>query len=176
MQPPTKTRRAILLAKAEELNCVVPDDVTEFIAHNSRQNIRELEGALNKVVAYVDLTRRPIDLNWSTMVLADTLRRPERISVEQNHRNRLSLLYNVTGGHDQCSSRKALSLIRARWRCIWGAQRPMPLCHKSARNWGPRDHTTILHGPKEIRRWSIPTRSCAAIRWKSRPRSMSGRR
>ena len=36
-------------AKAEELNCYVPDKVIEFIAHNSRQNIRELEGALNKV-------------------------------------------------------------------------------------------------------------------------------
>ena len=50
IQPPEEeTRRAILLAKADELGCPVPDSVIEFIAHQVRQNIRELEGALNKV-------------------------------------------------------------------------------------------------------------------------------
>src|SRR5690606_3620162 len=95
-----------LLTKAEDLNYLVPDNVIEFIAHNSRQNIRELEGALNRVVAYSNLTGRPIDLELVNLALADSLRRPERISVEQII-DIVCRYYNVTPEAIVSSSRKS---------------------------------------------------------------------
>ena len=151
VQPPDEeTRRAILLAKAEELNCVVPADVIGFIAHNSRQNIRELEGALNKVVAYADLTQRPIDLELVNMALADTLRRPERISVEQII-DTVCRYYNVTPEAMISSSRKS-AIAHPRQVAMYLARTETDASlPQVGAQLGPRDHTTILHGAEKIR-------------------------
>ena len=150
VQPPDEeTRRAILLAKAEELNCYVPDKVIEFIAHNSRQNIRELEGALNKVVAYANLTGRPIDLDLVNMALADSLRRPERISVEQII-DTVARYYNVSGDVLISSSRKS-TIARPRQVVMYLARTETDASlPQIGAQLGPRDHTTVLHGYEKI--------------------------
>ena len=151
VQPPDEeTRRAILLAKAEELNCYVPDNVIEFIAHNSRQNIRELEGALNKAVAYANLTDRPIDLELVNMALADSLRRPERISVEQII-DIVCRYYNVTWDAITSSSRKS-TIAHPRQVAMYLARTETDASlPQIGAQMGPRDHTTILHGSEKIR-------------------------
>ena len=151
VQPPDEeTRRAILLAKAEDLNCYVPDDVIEFIAHNSRQNIRELEGALNKVVAYAHLTGRPIDLELVNLALADTLRRPERISVDQII-DIVCRYYNVTPEAITSSSRKS-TIAHPRQVAMYLARTETDASlPQIGAQMGPRDHTTILHGSEKIR-------------------------
>ena len=151
VQPPDEeTRRAILLAKAEDLNCFVPDDVIEFIAHNSRQNIRELEGALNKVVAYANLTNRRIDLDLVNMALADTLRRPERISVEQII-DIVCRYYNVTLDAITSSSRKS-TIAHPRQVAMYLARTETDASlPQIGAQMGPRDHTTILHGSEKIK-------------------------
>lgn len=150
VQPPDEeTRRAILLAKAEELNCFVPDNVLEFIAHNSRQNIRELEGALNKVVAYANLTGRPIDLDLVNLALADTLRRPERISVEQII-DIVCRYYNVTPEAMISSSRKS-GIAHPRQIAMYLARTETEASlPQIGAQLGPRDHTTVLHGYEKI--------------------------
>jgi chromosomal replication initiator protein len=150
VQPPDEeTRRAILLAKAEELNCYVPDNVIEFIAHNSRQNIRELEGALNKVVAFANLTGRPIDLDLVNMALADSLRRPERISVEQII-DTVGRYYNVSADALISSSRKG-PIARPRQVIMYLARTETDASlPQIGAQLGPRDHTTVLHGYEKI--------------------------
>lgn len=151
VQPPDEeTRRAILLAKAEEINSYVPANVIEFIAHNSRQNIRELEGALNKVAAYSNLTGRPIDLELVNLALADSLRRPERISVEQII-DIVCRYYNVTLDAIISSSRKS-TIAHPRQVAMYLARTETDASlPQIGSQMGPRDHTTILHGSEKIR-------------------------
>ncbi len=150
VQPPDEeTRRAILLAKAEEQNWYVPSEVIEFIAHNSRQNIRELEGALNKVVAYAGLTGQRIDMDLMNMALADTLRRPERISVEQVI-DIVCRYYNVTIEGIVSSSRKS-TIAHPRQVAMYLARTETDASlPQIGAMMGPRDHTTILHGYEKI--------------------------
>lgn len=151
VQPPDEeTRRAILLAKADDLNRYVPDEVTEFIAHNSRQNIRELEGALNKVIAYADLTDRPIDLELVNVALADTLRRSERISVEQII-DIVCRYYNVTADAIISSSRKSTIAHPRQVAMYLSRTETDASLPQIGAQLGPRDHTTVLHGAEKIK-------------------------
>jgi chromosomal replication initiator protein len=74
IQPPDyETRIAILRSKAERAGREVPDDILEMIAHQIQSNIRELEGALTRVLAYSDLTNQPLNLTLVQSALADML-------------------------------------------------------------------------------------------------------
>jgi len=78
-QPDFETRLAILRYKAERVNREVPNDVMEMIARRVQSNIRELEGALNRIVAFADLSGSPLNLRLAEMALADLL--PQRHNV-----------------------------------------------------------------------------------------------
>jgi len=72
IQPPDfETRLAILRAKAEGQSISVPPDVLEFIAHQVQQNVRELEGSLNRVIAYAELTRAPVNPELAAQAIRD---------------------------------------------------------------------------------------------------------
>jgi chromosomal replication initiator protein len=150
IQPPDEeTRQAILLAKADELGYPIPDHVIEFIAHQIRQNIRELEGALNKVVAYAQLTGEPIDQQLVNRALADSLRRAERISVDHII-NIVCRYYGVTPDGLTSSSRKStISLPRQITMYLARTETEASLPQIGARL-GNRDHTTVLHGYEKI--------------------------
>jgi chromosomal replication initiator protein len=150
IQPPDEeTRQAILLAKSEELGYPVPDHVIEFIAHQVRQNIRELEGALNKVVAYAQLTGANIDQHLVNRALADTLRRAERITVE-HILDTVCRYYSVTPEALAGSSRKsAISQPRQVAMYLSRTETEASLPQIGIRL-GNRDHTTILHGYEKI--------------------------
>lgn len=150
IQPPDEeTRQAILWAKAEELNYPVPDYVIEFIAHQVRQNIRELEGALNKVVAFAQLTGEPIDQMLVNRALADTLRRAERISVEQII-DVVCRYYGVSPEALSSSSRKSnIAYPRQVAMYLSRTETEASLLQVGAQL-GNRDHTTVLHGYEKI--------------------------
>src|ERR687894_206896 len=72
VQPPDlETRTAILRAKGESLNVDMPDDVVDFIAHRIQSNIRELEGSLNRVIAFANLNRQPISVDVAASALSE---------------------------------------------------------------------------------------------------------
>jgi chromosomal replication initiator protein len=71
--PDAEMRAAILHSKADESGMDVPQSVIEVIAQHFRNNIRELEGALNRVIAYAQLTGQPIDMKLVNMALADQI-------------------------------------------------------------------------------------------------------
>ena len=147
--PEEETRRAILLAKADELGCPVPAGVIEFIAHQVRQNIRELEGALNKVIAYAQLTGAPIDQTLVNRALADTLRRAERVTVDQII-DVIGRYYNVTYEALSSSSRKSTIAYPRQVAMYLARTETEASLPQIGVLLGNRDHTTILHGYEKI--------------------------
>jgi chromosomal replication initiator protein len=147
--PDEETRQAILMAKSEELGYLIPEYVIEFIAHEVRSNIRELEGALNKVVAYAHLTGEPVDQEMVMTALADTLRRTERVGVSEI----IDVVCRYYGVHPDAmsgSSRKnAISQPRqvAMFLARTETDASLP---QIGNHLGNRDHSTVLHGYDKI--------------------------
>ncbi|MFQ5408453.1 MAG: chromosomal replication initiator protein DnaA [Anaerolineales bacterium] len=151
IQPPDmETRHAILQAKADELHYQVPADVHELIARRVQSNIRELEGALNRVVAFAQILGHQLDLDTAAAALADTL--PNRESLTPDHIiDSVADYYNVTvdalRGRDRSRDvalprQMAMHLIREE------TKESLPQIGAAL---GGRDHTTIMYGCDKIR-------------------------
>lgn len=147
--PDVETRMAILRTKAETLTVVVPDAVIEMVAHQVRHNIRELEGALNKVVAYAQLTNSPINQQLTDMALADLIHRQEKVSVEQVM-EAVCKHYQVSMEGLRGSSRsRAISFPRQMVMYLARTETDASFPHIGA-HLGKRDHTTIMHGHDKV--------------------------
>ncbi|MEN6541307.1 chromosomal replication initiator protein DnaA [Parvibaculum sp.] len=148
-------RLGILQAKAEEMASrngpvTIPDGVLEFLAHRIVSNVRELEGALKRVVAYASLVGRPITLDMSQDVLRDLLRCNDRkITIEEIQR-RVAEYYNVRLA-DMLSARRARAVARPRQVAMYLSKqlttRSLP---EIGRKFGGRDHTTVIHAVRKI--------------------------
>jgi len=152
MQPPDlETRIAILQTKAEEQKTGAPPEVLNFIARRIQKNIRELEGALNRVMAYARLTKSPLTVDLATQALAD-------ISSDAHKRtltpavilNAVATFFTLPPEtlqgkrRDKPSSQArqiAMYLLREELQCSWT---------QIGRELGGRDHSTILHGYHNI--------------------------
>lgn len=147
--PDIEMRKAILQSKADDLSVFVPDNVTEFIAHRVRKNIRELEGALNKVMAYAQLTGQSVDMDIVNMALSDLVDHRDKVTVDQvvaavcRH-------YKVSEDAISSSSRsRAVSYPRQVAMYLARTETDASLPQIGARL-GNRDHTTILYGYEKI--------------------------
>ncbi|HEX7775212.1 MAG TPA: chromosomal replication initiator protein DnaA [Parvibaculum sp.] len=148
-------RLGILQAKAEEMlgrngPIVMPAGVLEFLAHRIVSNVRELEGALKRVVAYASLVGRPITLEMSQDVLRDLLRCNDRkVTIEEIQR-RVAEYYNVRLA-DMLSARRARAVARPRQVAMYLSKqlttRSLP---EIGRKFGGRDHTTVIHAVRKI--------------------------
>src|SRR5690606_5655370 len=147
--PDAEMRSAILHAKAEEHGVYVPEAVVELISHHFRNNIRELEGALNKVIAYSRLTGNPINMELVSVALADQMRAPVQVTVEQ--------VIAAVVNYYRLSVDRLLSPSRSR-SVAFPRQVAMYLARTETdasfpqigSQLGNRDHTTILHGHDKI--------------------------
>jgi len=143
-------RLGILQTKAESMKVKVPKDVMEFLAFKITSNVRELEGALNRIVAHVTLVGRDITLDTTQDVLRDLLRsNDKRLSIEDIQK-RVCEFFNVKMS-DLLSSRRASNIARPRQVAMYLSK---ILTSKSlpeiGRNFSGRDHTTVLHAVKKI--------------------------
>jgi len=144
-------RLGILQAKAEEfVGSRVPDKVLEFLAHKITSNVRELEGALNRVVAHSTLIGRPLTLDSAQEVLHDLLRvHNRRVTIEEIQK-RVSDYYNIRVA-EMSSARRAQMVARPRQVAMYLAKqltsRSLP---EIGRKFGNRDHTTVMHAIKKI--------------------------
>src|SRR3546814_606399 len=113
-------------------------------------NIRELEGALNRVVAYATLTRKPVDLDFTREVLADVLRANDRkITIDEIQR-RVAEHFRIKPA-DMVSARRAREVARPRQVAMYLAKRLTPRSlPEIGRRFGGRDHTTVMHAVKRI--------------------------
>lgn len=147
--PDIEMRKAILQAKADDLQVYVPDNVTEFIAHRVRNNIRELEGALNKVMAYAQLTGQTVDMDIVNMALSDLVDQREKVTVDQVV-SAVCHHYKVSEEALSSSSRsRTISYPRQVAMYLARTETDASLPQIGARL-GNRDHTTILYGYEKI--------------------------
>lgn len=147
--PDIETRIAILRAKADELRRQVPSDVLELIARRVQSNIRELEGALNKVLAYTDILGHPLTIETTNSAIADLL--PRRSSLTPMEVVELvASYYNIPVesllGRDR---RRDIAFPRqiAMYLIREETDASLPTIGATI---GGRDHTTIMHGCEKI--------------------------
>ncbi len=143
-------RLGILCSKAEKLGCPMPEKVIEFLAHKINSNIRELEGALNRIVAHAQLVGRTITVEMAHEVLADLLRTHEkRITIDEIQK-KVAEHYNVRLT-DMHSARRARAVARPRQVAMYLAKQLTPRSlPEIGRKFGGRDHTTVIHAIKKI--------------------------
>jgi chromosomal replication initiator protein len=128
----------------------VPDSVVEFLARRIIANVRELEGALNRVIAYSNLTGRPVDVDFAREVLADVLRAHARRLTIDDIQRRVAEHYRLKLG-DLLSPRRAREVARPRQVAMYLAKQLTPRSlPEIGRRFGGRDHTTVMHAVKRI--------------------------
>jgi len=143
-------RLGILQAKAEKAALPVPANVIEFLAHKICSNIRELEGALNRVIAHAELIGRPITLEGTQDVLADLLRSYDRKVTLEDIQKKVCEHYGIKLT-DLHGARRSRNLARPRQIAMYLSKK---LTTKSlpdiGRSFGGRDHTTVLHAVRQV--------------------------
>lgn len=151
IQPSTyELRLGILQAKRKQLNASVPDAVLEFLALKVTSNIRELEGALNRIVAHADVAKQAITLESTQEVLQDLLRSHDRrITIDEIQR-KVAEHYNIRLA-DMHSARRSRNVARPRQVAMFLAKqltaRSLP---EIGRKFGGRDHTTVMHAVRKV--------------------------
>jgi len=153
IQPPDlETRLAILRKKAEGERVPIPDDVLEFIATNITDNIRELEGALNRVSALAKLVKAPLTLEEAEKHLQDILgdRQPRPIT-PQVILEHTATMFGFSIEEIKGKSRQR-PLVTARQVAMYVFRELTDLSYPAiAREFGGRDHTTVIHAVEKIK-------------------------
>lgn len=143
-------RLGILQAKADSARMQVPPKVMEFLAHKITSNVRELEGALNRIVAHADLVGRPVTIETTHELLRDLLRANDRRVTIDEIQRKVAEHFNMRVA-DMHSERRARAVARPRQVAMFLAkhltQRSLP---EIGRKFGGRDHTTVMHAVKKI--------------------------
>jgi chromosomal replication initiator protein len=162
IQPSTyELRLGIVDAKRKQLNANVPDAVLEFLALKVTSNIRELEGALNRIVAHADVAKQTITLESTQEVLQDLLRSHDRrITIDEIQR-KVAEHYNIRLA-DMHSARRSRNVARPRQVAMFLAKqltaRSLP---EIGRKFGGRDHTTVMHAVRKVEELSTEDASFA---------------
>lgn len=148
--PELETRVAILMKKADENDIRLPGEVAFFIAKRLRSNVRELEGALNRVIANANFTGRAITIDFVREALRDLLALQEKLVTIDNIQKTVAEYYKIKIA-DLLSKRRSRSVARPR-------QMAMALAKELTNHslpeigdaFGGRDHTTVLHACRKI--------------------------
>ncbi|GIU01995.1 chromosomal replication initiator protein DnaA [Shewanella algidipiscicola] len=148
--PELETRVAILMRKAQESGINLPDEVAFFIAKRLRSNVRELEGALNRVIANANFTGRPITIDFVREALRDLLALQEKLVTIDNIQKTVAEYYKIKMA-DMLSKRRSRSVARPRQMAMALSKE---LTNQSLPEigdaFGGRDHTTVLHACRKI--------------------------
>ena len=150
-QADLELRLNIIVKKLEALPDVkVPPEVINFLAKRISSNVRELEGALNRIAAYAMMTSRPIDLEFTSEVLANILRANQRrISIDEIQ-GRVSDHYRIRKA-EMTSARRAREVARPRQVAMYLSKQLTPRSlPEIGRRFGGRDHTTVIHAVRQI--------------------------
>ncbi|MDN6713832.1 MAG: chromosomal replication initiator protein DnaA [Acetobacter sp.] len=143
-------RISILEAKAAASGVVVPAKVLEFLAHKITSNVRELEGALNRLIAHANLFGRPVTLEATQDVLHDILKAHDRRVTIEEIQKKVAEHWNIRLT-DMSSARRARNVARPRQVAMYLAKqltsRSLP---EIGRKFGNRDHTTVMHAVNRV--------------------------
>lgn len=139
------------MRKAEETKVELPREVALFIAQRIRSNVRELEGALRRVVANAQFTHRPISLELTKEALRDLIALQDKLVTVENIQKTVAEFYKVRLA-DMVSKRRTRSIARPR-------QIAMALAKELTNHslpeigdaFGGRDHTTVIHACRKVK-------------------------
>lgn len=148
--PELETRVAILMKKAEERGVQLEEEVAFFLAQKLRTNVRELEGALNRAIAWSNFTHRPITVDAVREALKDLIASYDHLITIENIQKTVAEYYNIKMA-DLKSKSRTRSVARPRQMAMALAKE---LTNHSlpeiGREFGGRDHTTVMHACKTI--------------------------
>ncbi|MCP1215711.1 chromosomal replication initiator protein DnaA [Acetobacter orientalis] len=143
-------RISILESKAAASGVIVPTKVLEFLAHKITSNVRELEGALNRLIAHANLFGRPVTLEATQDVLHDILKAHDRRVTIEEIQKKVAEHWNIRLT-DMSSARRARVVARPRQVAMYLAKqltsRSLP---EIGRKFGNRDHTTVMHAVSRV--------------------------
>lgn len=143
-------RLGILQSKAEKIEAVVPTNVLEFLAHKISSNVRELEGALNRIVAHSLLVGRDITIDLTQDLLRDLLRANDRRIEIEDIQKKIAEHFSIRMT-DMQSAKRSRSIARPRQIAMYLSKklttRSLP---EIGRKFGGRDHSTVLHAVRKV--------------------------
>jgi chromosomal replication initiator protein len=152
-------RLGILQAKAEHFGAEIHQRVLEFLASRITSNVRELEGALNRIVHQASLVQKPVSIEMAQDVLRDLLRAHDRRVTIDEIQKAVVEHYGIRMA-DMTSSRRSRAVARPRQVAMFLAKqltpRPLP---EIGKKFGGRDHTTVMHADRKIRQQMAERRS-----------------
>jgi chromosomal replication initiator protein len=155
-------RLGILQSKAEQLKTEIQAKVLEFLAHKITSNVRELEGALNRIVAHATLVGRAITLESAQEVLHDLLRANDRQVTIEEIQEKVAEHFNIRIS-EMTSARRARAVARPRQVAMYLSKqltsRSLP---EIGRRFGDRDHTTVMHAVRKIEQLRTADRGFSA--------------
>ena len=143
-------RVGILESKLEQMNISISQNVINFLAAKITSNVRELEGALNKVIAHSTLIGREVTLESTQDILRDLLRSNERIITIEDIQKRVANHYNIKIS-EMSSVRRARTVVRPRQIAMYLSKilTPKSLADIGSK-FGKKDHTTVIHAVKKV--------------------------
>ncbi|HJD56042.1 MAG TPA: chromosomal replication initiator protein DnaA [Rickettsia endosymbiont of Pyrocoelia pectoralis] len=143
-------RLGILESKIEQMNVKVPRDVIDFLASKIVSNVRELEGALNKVIAHSNFTTKEITLENTQNILRDLLRSNERIITVEDIQKKIANRYNIKLS-DMSSPVRTRTIARPRQIAMYLSKILTPKSLVDiGKKFGKKDHTTVMHAIKKV--------------------------
>lgn len=153
IQPPDySTRMAILIAKAKTDNVKMDKEIIEYIADNIQSNIRELEGALNRVIKYADLSQKELNLSTAKEALKDILasyNTTKEVNIVRI-KEMVSIAYNVSL-EDLNSKKRSKNIVFPRQVAMYLARTMLDISLPSIGDeFGGKDHTTVMHAIKKV--------------------------
>jgi chromosomal replication initiator protein len=149
--PDFETRTAILEKKAEIEKLAIPREVIHFIAQHVVSNIRDLEGALNKVTAYSKLTRAPISLELAENALKDLITGFEKPEITVEYIQEVVASYYGLTVEDLNSRRRTQNIVFPRQIAMYLSRKLLDVTlPEVGKIFGGRDHSTVIHGCDKI--------------------------
>jgi chromosomal replication initiator protein len=152
-KPDLETRMAILRAKMTEKDFFIEDDSIRFIAENIKNNIRELEGALNKVIASCEFNKKSPSLAYTKQTLAEVIASGKKKGINNSHVIKAVSDFYGIDGRDLVNKSRKKEIVRPRQVAMYLMRSELGSSYPGIGDcFGGRDHTTALHAFEKINR------------------------
>jgi chromosomal replication initiator protein len=150
-RPDYETRLAIVESKAQGTDVVIDPESLAYIAKNIQKNVRELEGALQRVVGYCEVNKQPASLEYTKKILEGVLDRPQQKSIDpQRVIEAVSVYYNLSL-EELCGKRRKQEIVRPRQIAMYLLRKENNASFPAiGHQFGGRDHTTAMHACERI--------------------------
>jgi len=149
--PDYETRSAILKAKAKERNFEIPEESLNYIALHVQRNIRELQGALTRVMAICELKNEYPDIKVTTNILANTISQPIKKAINPKDILKLVAEFYGVSNNDLIMKNRKKEIVKPRQIAMYLMRSEIKSSFPSIGSWiGGRDHTTAMHAYEKI--------------------------